>query len=147
MLAGGAVYYKSKLQSTVSTSSTEAELIAAVQAAKIAKYLRSVLLELGYPQDGPTVLHEDNEAAIHVANNTKPTARTRHVDIAWFAIQEWRENREIDLQYINTKINPSDALTKALAWVLHRRHCHRAMGHLGPPRIRNRAVPRAPSRF
>jgi hypothetical protein len=146
MLAGGAVYYKSKLQPTVSTSSTEAELIAAVQAAKIAKYLRSVLLELGYPQDGPTILHEDNEAAIHVANNTKPTARTRHVDIAWFAIQEWRENRDIDLQYINTKINPSDSLTKAVAWVLHRRHCHRAMGHLGPPQIRH-AVPRAPSRF
>jgi hypothetical protein len=37
-LAGGAIAYKSKLQVTVATSSTEAEFIAAVHAAKIAKY-------------------------------------------------------------------------------------------------------------
>lgn len=133
MLAGGAVYYKSKLQPVLSTSSTKAELIAAVQAAKIAKCMRSVLIELGYPQDGPTILHEDNEAAIHVSNNTKPTERTRHVDIAWFAIQEWHQNKEMLLEYINTTINISDANTKAVPWVLHRRHCHRAMGHMGPP--------------
>jgi hypothetical protein len=45
-LAGGAVAYKSKLQATIATSSTEAEFIAAVSAAKTAKYLRSVLSEL-----------------------------------------------------------------------------------------------------
>ena len=46
VLCGGPIAYKSKVQSTVSTSSTEAEFVAAVQAAKIAKYLRSILLEL-----------------------------------------------------------------------------------------------------
>ena len=50
MLCGGPIAYKSKVQSTVSTSSTEAEFIAAVQAAKIAKYLRSILHELDYTQ-------------------------------------------------------------------------------------------------
>jgi hypothetical protein len=133
MLAGGAVYYKSKLQPTVSTSSTECELIAAVQAAKVAKYLRSILAELGHPQSDPTILYEDNEAAIHVANDVRPTPRTRHVDIGWFAIQEWVQHGDIVLKYINTKINVSDAQTKCLAWVLHRRHCRRAMGHLGHP--------------
>ena len=38
-LAGGAVTFKSKLQSTVATSLTKAEFIAAVSAAKVAKYL------------------------------------------------------------------------------------------------------------
>jgi hypothetical protein len=38
-LAGGAVTFKSKLQATVATSSTEAEFVAAVSAAKVAKYL------------------------------------------------------------------------------------------------------------
>ena len=97
MLAGGAIAYKSKLQNSVSTSSTEAELIAAVQAAKIAKYYRSVLLELGYPQLESTILHEDNESAIKIINHNRPTERTRHVDIAWFAIQEWRRNNEINI--------------------------------------------------
>jgi hypothetical protein len=43
------------------TSSTEAEFIAAVSAAKTAKYLRSVLSDLGFPQPGPTILYEDNQ--------------------------------------------------------------------------------------
>jgi hypothetical protein len=38
-LAGGAIAYKSKLQPTVATSPVEAEVIAAVLAAKIATYL------------------------------------------------------------------------------------------------------------
>jgi hypothetical protein len=42
VLCGGPIAYKSKVQPTVLTSSTEAEFIAAVQAAKIAKYLRSI---------------------------------------------------------------------------------------------------------
>jgi len=133
MLAGGTVYYKSKLQATVSTSSTECELIAAVQAAKIAKYLRSVLAELGYPQSGPTILYEDNEAAIHVANNVRPTQRTRHVDIGWFAIQEWVQNGDIQMKFLKTNLMVADASTKAVPWVLHRRHCRRAMGHFGHP--------------
>jgi len=47
MLAGGAIAYKSKLQTSTVTSSTEAVLYAAVSAAKIAMYLHSVLNELG----------------------------------------------------------------------------------------------------
>jgi hypothetical protein len=38
-LAGGIVTFKSKLQATVATSSTEAEIVAAVSAPKVAKYL------------------------------------------------------------------------------------------------------------
>eukprot|EP00957_Ditylum_brightwellii_P141304 10765935-Ditylum_brightwellii.AAC.1 len=43
---GTAVAYGSKLQPAISTSSTEAEFIAAVSAAKVVKYLRYVLEDL-----------------------------------------------------------------------------------------------------
>jgi hypothetical protein len=46
-LCSAAICYRSKLQPTVSTSSTEAEFIAAVTAAKAVKYLRFILSELG----------------------------------------------------------------------------------------------------
>jgi hypothetical protein len=130
-LAGGAIAYKSKLQATVSTSSTEAEFIAAVHAAKTAKYLRSVLTELGFPPDGPTRLHEDNQAAIAMINDSKPTPRSRHIDIQWFAIQEWQQRGDIVMHYIPTSINPSDGATKSLGWTLHARHARRLMGHFG----------------
>ena len=42
-LFGSEVYYKSNLQSTVSTSSTEYEFMATFSGAKAAKYISSVL--------------------------------------------------------------------------------------------------------
>jgi hypothetical protein len=84
MFGGGPIAYKSKIQPTVSTSSTEAEFIAAVHAAKIAKYLRSILLELGYPQTSPTKLYEDNAAAILMVNAQRPTPRSRHTNTLLF---------------------------------------------------------------
>jgi hypothetical protein len=114
-LAGGAIAYKSKLQATVATSSTEAEFIAAVHAGKIAKYLRSVLKEFGFPQDAPTPLYEDNMAAIAMINERRPTPRI------------------IVMHHIAGVINVADQATKALSWTLHSRHARRAMGHYGPP--------------
>ena len=44
---GGAIIYRSKIQSITALSSTEAEFLAAVLCAKIALYLRFILYELG----------------------------------------------------------------------------------------------------
>ena len=132
--AGAAVAYKVSLQGTVATSSTEAEFIASVTAAKMAKYLRSVLRELNMlPPDNPTVIYIDNEAAIAMINERKPTTRSRHIDIQYFAIQEWRARGEIITRHIPGVINPADDQTKPLYWKLHERHARRAMGHYGHP--------------
>jgi hypothetical protein len=131
-LAGGAIAYKSKLQATVATSSTEAEFIAAVHAAKLAKYLRAVLLEFGVPQEGPTPLYEDNVSAIAMINERKPTSNSRHIDIQYFAIQEWRRQGIIVMKHLPGIINVADQATKALGWTLHSRHARRSMGHYGP---------------
>jgi hypothetical protein len=117
------------------TSSTEAEFMAVVQAAKIAKYLRSILTEPGYAQPGPTVLYKDNQAAILMINASSPTLRSRHIDIQHFAIQEWKTNGNIILCHIPGIINPADALAKALGPTLQFRHVRRFMGHYGAPWI------------
>jgi hypothetical protein len=131
MLAGGIVAYRSKTQTITATSSTEAEFIAAVSAAKVAKYLRSILSQLGFPQKSATPLYEDNESAIKMINAGKPTERSRHIDIQYFAIQDWRQAGDIILKSIPGIINPADDFTKALGWVLHSRHARRLMGHYG----------------
>jgi hypothetical protein len=97
----------SKLQATVVTSSTEAEFVAAVSAAKVAKYLRSVPHELGFGQGKPTPLYVDNQAAIAMVNEQKPTPRSRHIHIQHFAIQEWRAAGDIELHHIPGTINAS----------------------------------------
>ena len=131
-LAGGAIAYRSKTQSITATSSTEAEFIAAVAAAKVAKYLRFILSQLGFPQHSPTTLYEDNESTIKMVNAGRPTERSRHIDIQFFAIQDWKRAGHIVLEHIAGVINPSDALTKSVGWILHSRHTRRIMGHFPP---------------
>ena len=53
-----------------------------------------VLKQLGYEQRKPTVIHIDNLSALNIINNnnnTSPTECTRHLDLRYFAIQDWRE--------------------------------------------------------
>jgi hypothetical protein len=131
VLCGAAITWKSRLQATVATSSTEAEFLAAVLTAKIVKYLRSVLHELGYLRLGPSPLYVDNQATVDIVNEKKPTPRSRHIEVQHFAIQEWRAKEEIIMRHLPGVINPSDDLTKALGWIMHARHSRRSMGHYG----------------
>ena len=135
ILCGAAIAWKSRIQPIVATSSTEAEFYAGVTCAKAAKYLRYVLQELDALREGPTPLYIDNEAAIAMINENRPTTRARHIEIQHFAIQEWRAKNDLVMRHIPGIINPSDDLTKALGWVLHSRHARRGMGHyrIGSP--------------
>jgi hypothetical protein len=85
------------------------EFIASVLVAKITKHLRSILIELGFPLSGPTLLYEDNKAAINVVNANRPTERSRHIDSQRFAIQEWRKRGDTKLTHIPGIISPADA--------------------------------------
>ena len=125
----GSIVYQSKTQSVNALSSTKAELIAVVTAAKTLRYLRSMLAEPGYPPNGPTKIHEDNASSIAIVNSQTPTERTRHIGIRYFAIQDWKEQGDIVLLHIPGVINPADNLTKPLGWVLHTQHVRRFMGH------------------
>ena len=110
LLNYGVISYCSKTQSTTATSSTKAEFLDTVTAAKQSKYLRAVLLELGYPQDGPTPLYEDNMSAINMINNRVPNERSCHIDIQHFAIRDWAEAKDIVLRHIAGVLSIPDGL-------------------------------------
>jgi hypothetical protein len=127
------IMYLAKLQPTVVTSIGEGEFIQLVLSGKKVKYVRTVMNELGYPQTEPSPIFGDNISSIMMGNNIRPTERTRHMDIRWFALQEWIHlDKDIILIHISGELNPSDALTKALPWIKHYRHMSRAMGATGP---------------
>ena len=129
LFCGAAIAYKSRLQPLVATSSTEAEFYAAVTAAKMVKYLRYVAMQLGAMRPGPSPLYIDNQAAIAMINESRPTPRARHIEIQHFAIQQWKQFGDILLHHLPGIINSSDGMTKALSWVLFSRHVRRGMGH------------------
>lgn len=72
-LGGAAIHYKTRYQDNVALSSTEAEFIAACDAAKMTLYLRSILEETGIEQHHATLIFVDNTGALLMANAGQPT--------------------------------------------------------------------------
>ena len=131
-IAGGLVAYKSRYQSTIALSSTEAEFTAATDAGKTVLYLRSILQELGYKQLVPTTLYEDNRGALYMANAEQPTKRTRHMDIKTFALQDWIQNGHLVMTQIPTANNTADHFTKALGRIKFYQQTDILMGRRQP---------------
>jgi hypothetical protein len=96
-------------------------------------YLRSILWDLDVPQMAATVLYEDNDGATAMANAGKPTPRSRHIDVKYYAIQEWVERDLVLLERIDTSDNTADILTKPLGRILFYRLKDYLMGFV-PPR-------------
>ena len=69
-------------------------------------------------QKSPTLLFINNEAAIAMINENRPTMHAQHIEIQHFSIQEWRAKKELAMRHIPGIVNPSDDLTMALCWVL-----------------------------
>ena len=91
-----------------------------------------MLNNLGIHQDTATPLFEDNEDAIAMANASRPTRRTRHMDIKHFALMDWVATDQLVLMSISTHDNPADGLTKSLGPHLFRRHSATLLGKRKP---------------
>ena len=87
-LAGGPILYKTHFQPSVALSSTETEFVAACEAGKYILYPRTILQEIGLEQEHATILREDNQGALYMANAQKPTKRCRHMETKYFALQD-----------------------------------------------------------
>jgi hypothetical protein len=127
-IAGGTVAYKTQFQPTIAGSSTEAEYMSAYFTGKMILFVRSVLWDLGVPQEAATILYDDNDVCTAMANAQKPTPRTRHMDIKYFSLSEWVERDLMLLEHINISINLADHFTKSLLPALFHRHADFILG-------------------
>ena len=114
MMESGAVSWGSKLQPTVALSSAEAEYMAACGAVQEAIHLRQLLNDLGYVQDKPTVIFEDNQGCIALTENPVFHRRTKHIDIRYHFIREKVASGEVVLKYVPNADQLADLLTKGL---------------------------------
>ncbi len=128
MYSGGAIGYKSKFQTVIAHSSTEAEFVAACDTAKMILFFRSLLQDIALEQTQATILFEDNHGALMMADAQQPTKRTRHIDIKHFALLDWVEQDLLILEAISTHDNAADAMIKTLTKQLFYRHYDTYMG-------------------
>jgi hypothetical protein len=106
--------------------------MAAMDVGRMCLYVRSILWDLDIPQEAATVAYEDNDGCTAMANAQKPTSRTRHINIKYFALCEWVEQDLILLEQIHASINIADHLTKILSRTLFYRHADYLLGHVPP---------------
>jgi hypothetical protein len=132
MLAGAAIYYRTRLQPTVAQSSTEAEFTNMADAGKAALYLRWILLELGIIQHSPTPILADNAGAVKMANANQPTRRTRHVEMKHFVILQWTDDNLINFVLTQSDHNFSDSLSKPTGRTKFYEHTDIVMGRIRP---------------
>ena len=69
---------------------------------------------MGHEQIEGTQVWEDNQGAIALASNAGYHARTKHVDIRHHFIRENVQQGLLKIDYIDTKNQIADMLTKAL---------------------------------
>ena len=124
-IGSGAISWSSKRQPTVALSTCEAEYRAQTQASKEAIWLRQLLQNLIPLEQTPyaTIIYCDNQGAIALAKDPKYHPRTKYIGVEQHWIREKIQNEEVELQYIETKKQVADGLTKPLpkdAFVLFR---------------------------
>ena len=93
-------------------------------------YTSILLEEIGLPQEAATILYEDNQGAVLMANAQRPMRRTRHIDLKYFGLQEWIQKDLMILHRSNTGDNYADAMTKALARTLFYWYMSFVMGQI-----------------
>ena len=113
LYAGAVIGYGSKRQQSIALSSTEAEIMAASQAATEIMYFRGLLREFGHDLD-PTTLYVDNQGAVELSKDMKSCQRSRHIERRYLMVRELVALGEILVKYVPTDLNHSDVLTKPL---------------------------------
>jgi transposase InsO family protein len=116
---GQPVSWKSAKQTSVSTSTVEAEYIAAALAAKEALWIRNLVEEILADEHLPQILlHVDNTGAKSLAEAKMITPLTKHIDVGYHLIRDLVEHGHLKIVACDTKLNIADIFTKALTPVL-----------------------------
>ena len=116
LLNGAPVSWKTGKQKAVSTSTVEAEYIAACAAVKEVIWLQWLLTEiLGANNLLPPLLLMDSEGAEAVIKRETTSSKTKHIRYSYHMISDYYENKLIDIKHVKGTENPADALTKPLA--------------------------------
>jgi hypothetical protein len=119
LLAGGAIAWSSKKQSTIALSTAEAEYTAVTHAAKQVLWHWSLFYELSILQPETSVIHSDNQAMITIAHHPEFHACMKHIDITLHFLRDHIEKKNLEMTYINTCNNLADIFTKGLPRTTH----------------------------
>eukprot|EP00961_Rhodomonas_salina_P032743 441428-Rhodomonas_salina.2 len=123
MLNGRAVSWQLVRQQVTALSTAEAEYYAASVAGTDITYVRHLLEEIGYKQEEPTVLWEDNMACIHMSRTSVMYHKARHINTRVYHLWELCKSGAMVCEKVSSLEQVADSLTKGTprpAFVMHR---------------------------
>ena len=108
------IYWFSKKQTSVETSTFGSEFIAMKLCCEYVRGLRYKLRMMGIPVDLPAYVFGDNKSVL--ANTSVPHSvlKKKSSSIAYHFVREGVAKDEWRTAYLNTNLNPADLLTKSL---------------------------------
>ena len=115
-LGNGAISWKSSKQTCIARSTMESEFIALDKTAEEAEWIRSFLEDIpNWSKPMPPIcIHCDSQSAIGRANSTLYNGKSRHIRRRHKTIRQLLSNGVITIDYIRSKDNLADPLTKGL---------------------------------
>ena len=111
-LCGVPIVWRSKQQTTVALSSSEAEFIAISDAVKEILFVLQILNSVGIQVHQPVIVRVDNMGAIFMSENSTSSVRTRHIDTRYHFVRELVEGKIIEIVFVKTAENLADGFTK-----------------------------------
>ncbi|KAI3763351.1 hypothetical protein L1987_53805 [Smallanthus sonchifolius] len=110
-LGGRLISWQCKKQTCVSTSTAEAEYIAASSCCAQVIWIQNQMLDYGMTFMA-TPIHIDNMSAISITNNQVQHSKTKHIDIRYHFIRDQAEKKRIILTKVHTNEQYVDLFTK-----------------------------------
>lgn len=114
LMNDAAVAWSSKKQPIVTLSTTEAEFIAAAGCACQAIWMRRILSDIGYTQEGSTTIMCDSSSAIKLSKNPVMHGRSKHIDVRFHFLRDLTKEGVVELVHCGTHDQIADVLTKPL---------------------------------
>jgi hypothetical protein len=111
---GCPVMWRSRLQSIIAASTTEAEYVALFECVRETQWLRKLVEEIGFYTPLPIRHFEDNSAVISITKDPVHTGRTKGLDVQHHIIRKHYDDGDADYIQIPTDEMFADMYTKAL---------------------------------
>ena len=130
MNKNAAIIFFNRRQHLAVLSILDAEILGIGDTTTACMFTQDVRSEVGFPQQGPSIIFTDSQTAINFLNSTAktPNRKTRHMRRRTEFIRQAMAHNRIKLCFVPGKMNCADVLTKALPKDVHDRHCSNLMG-------------------
>lgn len=113
---GNLICWKSKKQTVVAQSTTEAEFIAINVCAKQVRWMKNLLVDMKIPVGVP-VIKNDNSGAVIISKELRLSENSKHIEIRYQYLRDIVARNQLNIEDISTNDMIADILTKLLGFV------------------------------